>query len=585
MEIKSYITKLFQKSVDEYFIEHPMDVLIQQVNIDYSDHADYQFLIKKTTDMDVNIFVDKIIYKVLQYDELKAIKLLKLEKIFINITLNNDFINESIIDLMNKLVNNKKIFDIYQDHSFYIVDYSSPNIAKSLHIGHLRSTIIGESLVRLLKTAKYKVCGINHVGDWGTQFGMIINYLKTKYCNDEKQIIEVIEKSTTDDLTNFYRDAKNKFDEDHNFASETRKQACLLQQNDGFNMKCWEKICKISSNEYTKIYNILNIRNLVECGESFYKNIIPSVLNILCEYIQINNGAKIIKFDGWAQPLIIVKSDGGYTYDTTDLCALYYRLVIIGADNIIYVVDSGQKIHFDMCFEVAKKIGWANGKKLTHIGFGFVCGQDGKKLKTRSGDVVKMMDVIDEVIIKSSEVIELRAQNKIGDKTNYYENITEFEKREMSRKIGINTLKYFDLCHTYSSNYKYDPSTMFRFNGDTCVYLMYTYARINGIIEKSGNNVSEINISKFIEITQEERKLILYIMRFQDILNSSIQLLNTNLLTKYIFELCTIFNGFITCRKVIGSENEKFRIGLCLLTSKIISEIFEILSLEHVKHI
>lgn len=279
-----------------------------------------------------------------------------------------------------------------------------------------------------------------------------------------------------------------------------------------------------------------------------------------------------------------------------------------------------------MCFDVANKMNWttiasnyfseSNTSKLTHIGFGLVCGKDGSKLKTRSGDTVKMLDVIDEVVQLSEKVIKDRSKNleKSDEKCNkkcnekkydlvtmHYQNIDEFMIKDMSRKIGINTLKYFDLSHTFLSNYKYDPELMFRFNGDTGVYLMYCFARINGIIEKSSYKINRLKMSSLLSelidqgkidyskivYTKETRDLMIHIINFSTVLKIAISDLNTNILTKYVYNLCMQFNSYITQKngKIIGSNTEAFGIIMCLITSKIIELIFDILSFDKVDHI
>ncbi|VBB18780.1 Arginyl-tRNA Synthetase [Yasminevirus sp. GU-2018] len=563
---------------------------------------------------------------------------MNLSKNFININLNNSFILESLLSYGAHLVKNgpkqysllkteREKKDVEQKKARTIVfDYSSPNVAKSLHIGHLRSTIIGETIIRMHKNAGHNVVGLNHVGDWGTQFGMIINFLKQKY-SDQKELMIFLDSAKSEDLMNVYRQAKTCFDNKDapEFADDSRQQTHLLQQNDEFNTEIWKKICAISSVEYSNIYKMLNIQNLVERGESFYRSIIPAVINLLTEagLTRVEQGATIIMLEGWTYPLMVIKSDGGYTYDTTDLAALYHRLCVLNVDEVVYITDAGQKTHFDMCFEVAKKMGWTKPlnefdpeKQLVHIGFGLVCGKDGKKLKTRSGDVVKMLDVIDEVVQLSESVIRKRAEecqqkgkddgkSENDSTTSYYQSVTDSDIKDMSRKIGINTLKYFDLSHSCETNYKYDPELMFRFNGDTGVYLMYCFARINGIIEKS-SVVKEYKIDRkdpssstslFTEmasakidpkyLTKETRDLMIHINNFSSCLDTATSDMNPTKLTNYLYNLCTLFNTFITQKggKIIGSENEKIGITICLIVSRIIEGVFDLLSFEQVEHI
>lgn len=637
--VEGYLYCIFAKAIKIYFLEENIndDInIFKEKDITLSHYADYQFsgivrifqFLKHNNKSAKHMYTlknvaDKLIQIILNDENIMAhqiISKIELIKNFINITISDDFLHhyayEQSIEILsgcltykheNIDVDDNKYFDIERKN--IIVDYSSPNVAKNLHIGHLRSTIIGESITRLLKVVGHNVTGINHIGDWGTQFGMIINYLKIIYIDTDK-IMNYIAETTSAQLMDIYRAAKKLFDSDSQFADNSRKQTYLLQQGDSINICIWKQICIISSKEYNKIYQLLNVKNLMECGESYYQYLIPEVLQILenANYIKEVSGAKMIHLENWTIPLIIVKSDGGYTYDTTDLAALYYRLIKCNVDHVIYITDSGQKSHFDMCFEIANLIGWTKyNKKLTHIGFGVVCGQDKKKLKTRSGDVMKMYDVIADVIEESHKIIKERVILAMSDEKNdnlYYKNLSDEDMLNISRKIGINTLKYFDLNHSYSSNYNYDPKIMFQFNGNTGVYLMYCYARINGIIEKSKINIDrfdKIFIKQFFmkyfkddnikqkeskELTKETHALMLHIINLKKNLYNAVENFDVNILVKYLANLCVYFNSFISQKdgKIIESENEYFGIAMCLITSTIIEKLFDILSFEIVNH-
>jgi arginyl-tRNA synthetase len=663
--MESYIRLLFLEASDEIIKETNIDAskyVYKSEYIKQSIHADYAYtgliplyqLIKSKVN-NLKIIADKLIEKIKDKDtkSKNIIHDVDFKQPYINIMISNKylyylpykFIKELDSDVFEKSIfaiedlstvyNNSKIYrrntlfdnmiEINRKKNI-IVDYSSPNVAKSLHIGHLRSTIIGESIVRLLKAYGHKVSGINHVGDCGTQFGMIIKYLletgSNEVCESDSHnliteyLFKKLDNIGTNELTEIYKNAKKKFDTDSMFANASRAETFKLQKglikninlatDEAINVDIWERLCDISSKEYNNIYKLLNIKHLIERGESYYLPLIPYVIKELelKGLIKEENGAKLIMLDEWTYPLIIVKSDGAYTYDTTDICTLYHRLCILNTDQIIYITDIGQKSHFDMCFKVAEVMGWKGEKKdkiLTHIGFGVVCGSDGKKLKTRSGETVRMMDVIDEVISKSNDVIKERIKANPDDQI--YKHMDESEISHMSQIIGINTLKYFDLSHSFESSYKYDPEIMFRFQGDTGVYLMYCYARINGIIKKSTLDISlddQNKITKILKqyidkiedlstglISKETHDLLMHIANFGQTIEESVQNLNTNNLTKYLFSLCTLFNAFISQKdgKIIGSENELFGICVCICVSKIIKVIFNILSFEHVDHI
>jgi len=608
--MKHLLTKYFQLSILKIFEKYNIDVddnAFRHNDILETKYADYQYngLVRvfqkyKTkntkipnptiTDLFTELKTDIELIDKLSGD-INVIEKMELSKSYVNITISNKYIYDKFLSLIS-LVNPKTFNDIITKKKI-IVDYSSPNVAKSLHIGHLRSTIIGESIVRLLKYIGHNVIGHNHIGDWGTQFGMIINYLKNQY--SQYSLDEIINQIEKQDLMEIYRSAKKSFDDDKSFADNSRKETYNLQQGDETNMKIWKKICQKSSNEYNDLYKLLNVKNLIERGESFYQKYIPNVLTQIKDknLSIIQDGAVMIKLDHWSYPLILVKSDGGYTYDTTDLTAIYHRLCIEKVDEVIYITDSGQSSHFKMCFEIAEKMDWTNSKKLSHIGFGLVNGKDGKKIKTRSGEVVKMIDVIDEVIDKASTIM----KEKLNNLTNEEQKI---DIKDVSKKIGLNTLKYFDLSHSHESDYKYDPEIMFRFNGDTGMYTMYSRVRINGIIENSKyyKDIESKNHKIFDELknydvekigklfTKETRDLILQLLIFNEtIFNASTQM-NTNILAKYLYGLCNLFNSYITQKdgKIINSNNELFGIFVCINVRHIIDIIFDILTLEYVDH-
>lgn len=601
INLEEYLRDVFLKAITKLVDTETETNLIKDSDISGTKYADFQYnglvrimmILKKLKPGEIFTLQSIEAYlktHIKEFDHLNIIDKLELSKNFINIVINNDFLLKSVSEYFDQSVNLKA--EVVNKN--IAVDYSSPNVAKSLHIGHLRSTIIGESIVRLLKRAGYNVTGFNHIGDWGTQFGMIINYLKTKY--EEAELFDFLLSADSNNLMNIYREAKKMFDESAEFATESRNQTYKLQQGDEFNTKIWRLICAISSKEYSEIYKTLNIKHLVEKGESSYQHLIPKVLQLLDDsgLTKIEDGAKLIMLEKWTYPLMVVKSDGGYTYDTTDLAALYHRLVELNFDEVIYVTDSGQKSHFEMCFEVANKMGWtSDSKRLTHIGFGLVCGKDGSKLKTRSGDVVKMLDVIDEVkqlafnvVLERSRIYKENVTSQSQDPTHeFYRLITEDQMKELSRKIGLNTLKYFDLSHNFESNYKYDPELMFRFNGDTGVYLMYCLARINSIVEKS--TIKDPFLDLNYPCSKETHDLLVHINNFTSCIETATKNFNTNKLTNYVYNLCTLFNSFIGQKngKILGSEFESVGIMICLIVSSMIKEIFNILSFEEVEHI
>ena len=295
------------------------------------------------------------------------------------------------------------------------VDFSSPNIAKDMHVGHLRSTIIGESVCRILEYTNHQVDRINHVGDWGTQFGMLIQFLKDKFPDVATAGMESVD---IQDLTGFYKAAKAKFDEDAVFKKLAQENVVKLQSGDEECLMIWQVLCDVSRAEFVKVYSRLNI-DVKECGESFYNKKIPPVIEELkgLNMVVNDNGAKCIFIGGkFTIPLMVQKSDGGFGYDSTDMAALSYRLRTLKADRLVYITDFTQTDHFHMCFEAAKRAGWWNqtSHRVDHIGFGVVQGEDGKRFKTRSGETVRLVDLLDESVIRMEKGLRERAAEGKG---------------------------------------------------------------------------------------------------------------------------------------------------------------------------
>jgi arginyl-tRNA synthetase len=552
-------------------------------------------------------------------------------KVYVNIDLSTSYLLRNSLQ-MAEMVGKRELLAGFMNTDSterIVMDYSSPNVAKEMHVGHLRSTIIGDSLYRLLCLfiPKEQILCLNHIGDWGTQFGMIINYMRYVYA-DFAEIMRFLEGAESADLLKVYRSAKICFDNKENedefltFADDSRYQTFCLQQGDRSddvsvhrihdeNHMIWRRICFISSIAYSDVYRRLNIsEDLIERGESFYNPFIPDVIEMLRErgLAQEKDGALMIHLDEWEFPLIIKKSDGGYTYATTDLTAVWHRVYVENATKIIYITDKGQAPHFDKVFEIAEAMGWTQsagrntdrGTELMHIGFGLVSGLDGKKLKTRSGDTVKLVDVIDEVTGISKRVIEERAAraNAGEDVHDGYAQIDDAQIVDMSDKIGINTLKYYDLSFLYQSNYKYDPDKMFEFQGDTGVYQMYCFCRILSIINKStfemadttanalellhalDSSTGEITaIPEFADLTPIDRDLMFILSEFHATIQMAKESTNIKPVMDYIKILTSQFSRFVSKhnKKIVGGETEKFRATLCAVCYRVLDHIFEIL--------
>lgn len=490
---------------------------------------------------------------------------------FINFTFTDDFLS----DFLNQKIAQSDFLgaDFFgQDKKKIIVEFSSPNVAKELHVGHLRSTIIGDSLARLFEFLKQNVLRLNHIGDWGTQFGMLIAYL-------EDGRFTHFDSTDLTELTRIYKAAKKKFDEDENFKTRARLAVVALQSKEPKAYGIWEELCKISRRAYEEIYHLLEVK-INERGESFYNPVLPWIVEDLEKkgLITISDGAKCVFQEGFKnregglQPLIVQKSDGGYTYDTTDIAAMRQRALEEKADRIIVVTDAGQSTHFKMVYSASEKAGYIDPKKcqFDHVPFGLVLGPDGKKFKTRSGETEKLIDLLEGAVAKAQELLKQRGSE-----------LTEQEQKELADILGINAIKYADLsCHRLK-DYQFSYDRMLKFEGNTASFLLYSYVRIMGIKRKVEGNVDEIlKTAKICLAHPSETALGLHLTRFAEVLFEMQKELLPHRLCDYLYELAEHFNAFFRDCQVIGSNEQNSRLSLCDLTSKVLKQGFEILGLK-----
>lgn len=415
-----------------------------------------------------------------------------------------------------------------------VVDFSSPNIAKEMHVGHLRSTIIGDSLAKILSFLGHDVLRLNHVGDWGTQFGMLIHYLRELQGGDT-----VDANIKIGDLVTFYKAAKKRFDEDPAFQELSRKEVVKLQGGDEASLSAWRLICGVSRAEFEKIYHLLAV-DVEERGESFYNPYLSSVVTDLREKALLteSDGAQCVFLPGYvnadgksALPLIVQKTDGGFLYATTDLAAIRHRTREERADRLIYVTDIGQAQHFQMVFDAARAVGYADALvQLTHVPFGLVQGEDGKKFKSRSGDTVKLKDLLDEAVRLAGEEISKRQGEGEADggaeaSAEGGQATLSEEQRALAKVVGLGAVKYADLSMNRESNYRFSYKKMLSLQGNTAPYMLYAYVRIKGIQRRAAESLSaeaaggEVKGPYSIElVSPEEVALGKHIMRFDEVL-------------------------------------------------------------------
>jgi arginyl-tRNA synthetase len=464
-----------------------------------------------------------------------------------------------------------------------VVDMSSPNIAKEMHVGHLRSTIIGESLARLLSFLGHDVVKINHVGDWGTQFGMLIAELKEKH----PQALTEPGSLNLGDIVAFYKQAKKHFDEDEAFQTAARQEVVNLQSGDADSLLAWKLLCDMSRVAFQRIYDELGVHDLIEQGESFYN---PQLGGVVKDLIALgvaveSEGAVCVFLDGFTNregqplPLIVQKQDGGYNYATTDLAALRHRVQTDGADDVIYVVDAGQSIHLNMVAQAARKAGWVPEEvTVEHVPFGLVCGPDGKKLKTRSGETVRLQDLIDEAVAHAhKQLVSRLAEKGQTESAEWIDNT--------ARAIGIGAVKYNDLRLDRTSNYKFELSKMLSLQGNTAPFMMYSYTRVQSIIREGGIDMAALSSETDIVLGEPlEVELAKHLLQFNDALQAAVEQLMPSRLCEYLFELAQRFNRFYHEHQVLdaGEPQRTSRLKLCDLTARTLKLGLNLLSIPSV---
>lgn len=465
------------------------------------------------------------------------------------------------------------------------VDFSSPNVAKEMHVGHLRSTIIGDSISNLLAAMGHDVLRLNHVGDWGTQFGMLIAHLQDMFPN------YLTESPSVNNLQRFYKESKIRFDTDEAFKKRAYECVVRLQKFDDDYIKAWELICDASRREFQKIYNRLNI-NIIERGESFYQKMMNNLVEELEEkgLLEDDEGRKLL----WGQennkeksiPLTVVKSDGGFTYDTSDLAALKHRIEEEKVDWLIYVVDEGQAVHFETVVSGSKRAGFLDPSKtrVDFVGFGVVLGEDKKKFKTRSGDTVKLVDLLDEGLKRSIEKLKEKKRDEV---------LTPEEMKQAQEAIAYGCIKYADLSHNRNHAYIFSFDKMLEDKGNTAVYLLYTYTRIASIARNA--NITREQITEAIQKSslsfdhEKEFKLAKTIIQFYDAIQRTANDLCIHRLCEYMYDLCTAYSEFYdncyVIEKTPDGEVQNIhmqRILLCEVTALVIKKCFDILGLRTV---
>ncbi|QYN21631.1 arginine--tRNA ligase [Amycolatopsis sp. DSM 110486] len=485
---------------------------------------------------------------------------------FLNFVLRREWLESSV----NALVSDPRLgVEPATEPRRIALDYSSPNVAKEMHVGHLRSSVIGDAIVRLLRFAGHEVLPHNHLGDWGTPFGMLIEHLL-----DEPPAGP----SGIGDLNEFYQAARRKFDSDEAFATRSRERVVKLQSGDTETLATWQGLVDESTRHFNEVYHLLGITLTDEdiYGESFYNPYLAKVVDELEAdgLTELSDGAVCVFPEGFHNregdrlPLIVRKRDGGYGYAATDLATAKYWTSERGATDLLYVVGTPQAQHFAMLFAVCRAAGWLDGVHAEHIGFGSVLGADGKVMRTRAGETIKLADLLGEAVAQAADVVAERSE------------LSEAEQREVARAVGIGAVKYADLSGDRERDYVFDWDRMLAKDGNTSVYLQYAHARIESILAKAGDQSTGAPVTL---AEPAERALALTLLRFGEALRSATSAYAPHKLCTYLYETAVTFSRFYEQCPVLAAETPQLRasrVQLATLTSRTLVLGLQLLGIE-----
>ena len=493
---------------------------------------------------------------------------------FINVTFTASFLATQLAAAMRD--DHLGVRKAHNPHTF-VIDYSAPNVAKEMHVGHLRSTVIGDSLVRALTFIGHTVVRENHIGDWGTPFGMLIEHL-----------IDLGEESAAHelgvgDLDGFYKQARQKFEESDSFKDRARQRVVMLQGGDADTMRLWKTLVLESTRYFNKVYSQLGVLLTDDdlMGESAYNDLLVSVVDRLSQagLLETSDGAEVVFPDGFTNreneplPLIIRKGDGGYNYATTDLACVIDRVERIGAQSLLYVVGAPQAQHLQMVEAVARKAGWLpEGFIMNHVSFGSVLGADRKMLKSRSGETVKLAALLDEAVE--------RADAAIAEKNPA---MNPAERELVARMIGIGAVKYSDLSTDRVKDYIFDWERMLSFDGNTAPYLQYAHARICSIFRRAG--VAREDVRNIVPTLDDprEKALAMRLLRFDAAVWEMVDTLSPHKLCTYVFDLATDFTAFYEHCSVLKADTDQLRmsrLALCDATARVVEHALNLLGID-----
>ncbi|EIJ71511.1 arginine--tRNA ligase [Pasteurella bettyae] len=493
---------------------------------------------------------------------------------FINIFLNKDWVAKNV-DIALAVPN----FGIKVAHpQTVVIDYSSPNVAKEMHVGHLRSTIIGDAVARALEFMGNKVIRANHVGDWGTQFGMLIAYLE-KMENEHADAMEL------SDLEAFYRAAKEHYDSDEAFAVKARSYVVKLQSGDTYCRTMWKKLVDMTMQQNQRNYDRLNV-TLTEkdvMGESLYNPMLPGIVEDLKKQgLAVEDDGALVVYldefknkDGDPMGVIVQKKDGGFLYTTTDIAAAKYRYHTLHADRALVFSDTRQSQHMQQAWLITRKAGYVpDSFSLEHQNFGMMLGKDGKPFKTRSGGTVKLADLLDEAVE--------RATLLINEKNTA---LSEQEKAEVIEAVAIGSVKYADLSKNRTTDYVFDWDNMLSFEGNTAPYMQYAYTRIRSIFSKTDVDAVALSKAKIQMTDDKERALAIKLLQFEEAVQIVAKEGTPHVLCTYLYELAGTFSSFYEHCPILNAEEtlKLSRLKLAQLTEKTLKQGLDLLGIKTVE--
>jgi arginine--tRNA ligase len=494
---------------------------------------------------------------------------------FINIFLKDTWLADNI----NRAVQDPKLGVHNPEKQTVVVDYSSPNVAKEMHVGHLRSTIIGDAVVRTLEFLGNHVIRANHVGDWGTQFGMLIAYLE-KMENEHASEMEL------SDLEAFYRAAKKHYDEDPVFAEKARNYVVKLQSGDEYCRTMWQKLVKITMQQNQHNYDRLNVTLTDKdvMGESLYNPMLPGIVEDLKKQgLAVEDDGALVVYldefknkDGDPMGVIVQKKDGGFLYTTTDIAAAKYRYETLKANRALVFSDTRQSQHMQQAWLITRKAGYVpDSFQLEHKNFGMMLGKDGKPFKTRSGDTVKLADLLDEAIERAGVLISQKSTA-----------LSEQEKADVIEAVGVGSVKYADLSKNRTTDYVFDWDNMLSFEGNTAPYMQYAYTRIRSIFNRSPIALSEVEQAQLSITDEKERALAIKLLQFEEAVQVVGKEGTPHVLCAYLYELAGVFSSFYEHCPILNNDDQKVklsRLKLALLTERTLKQGLDLLGIKTVE--